>query len=121
MHRQQIFGICAILACSSIVSSSIEAEPIRVSIENLQPQDGFFFTPVWVGLHDGSFDLFDPGMVASAALETIAEDGDPGPLSSLFLSTSNGDGTARYDHVIAAPGGFAGAPCSILARPLPWT
>ena len=110
MSSYRIVGLWGVLACSCALGPWVQAEQIRVSVENLQPADGFFFTPVWVGFHDGSFDLFDPGLAASAPLEVIAEEGDPGPLSGLFLSATNGDGTARYDHVITAPAGFAGAP-----------
>ena len=44
----------------------------------------FFATPVWFGLHDGSFDLFDVGSSASNALEAIAEIGDTNPLIADF-------------------------------------
>ncbi len=44
----------------------------------------FFATPVWFGLHDGSFDLFDAGSSASNALEVIAELGDVNPLTAAF-------------------------------------
>ena len=86
------------------------AGDVMITVENLQPADGFFFTPVWAGLHDGSFDLFDTGSAASSQLETIAETGDAGPLSELFNAGTNGDGSARVDTVVLAPDGFAGAP-----------
>ena len=44
----------------------------------------FFATPVWFGLHDGTFDLFDVGSSASNALEVIAEIGDTSPLIADF-------------------------------------
>ena len=44
----------------------------------------FFATPVWFGLHDGTFDLFDAGSSASNALETLAEIGDTNPLIADF-------------------------------------
>lgn len=86
------------------------AAELRITVENLQPQDGFFFTPVWFGLHDGGFDLFDTGSLASSELATIAETGDAAPLSMLFGAGMNADSSARIDGVIAAPGGFPGAP-----------
>ncbi len=64
---------------------------VVVTIENPAPANGTFQTPVWVGFHDGSFDSYDGGTLASAlplpgsdALERIAEDGDAGPLSLDF-------------------------------------
>ena len=64
-------------------------EPLRIDVENFGPTGGFFLTPVWYGLHDGSFDLFNVGEAASSALEMIAEDGiiddsDPGVTDDLF-------------------------------------
>jgi len=44
----------------------------------------FFATPVWFGLHDGSFDLFDVGSSANNALEVIAEIGDASSLIADF-------------------------------------
>ena len=62
-----------------------------VTVENHAPAGGTFQTPVWVGLHDGTFDSYDAGLLASAlplagsgALERLAEDGDTGPLASDF-------------------------------------
>ncbi|MGB5635062.1 MAG: nuclear transport factor 2 family protein [Waterburya sp.] len=55
---------------------------ITVSIENLAPNGGQMIAPVWVALHDGSFDLFDEGAPASAAIEAMAEDGFVGNLPS---------------------------------------
>ncbi len=76
---------------------------VRVRIRNLQPAGGVFFTPFWVGFHDGGFDLYDRGAPASAALERLAEDGTTGPLSALFA----GNGS---DATVTEPSGFAGAP-----------
>jgi hypothetical protein len=92
------------------VTLPLRAEDLRVTIENLQPADGFYFTPVWLGFHDGGFDLFDDGSAASAELEAIAELGDTSPLSAVFASVNNGDGSGRVDAVVASPAGFPGLP-----------
>ena len=52
----------------------------------------FFATPVWFGLHDGSFDFFDAGDSASNALETIAELGDAAPLIADFEAAPGSPG-----------------------------
>ncbi len=65
----------------------------------------FFFTPLWFGLHDGSFDTFDAGAAASASLELLAEDGDVSGLVSDFASVTGGIGG-----VAANAAGFGGAP-----------
>lgn len=80
---------------------------LRFTAENLAPAGGLFQTPLWVGLHDGSFDLGTIGEPASnfVGLEEIAEEGVIGPLSDSFNSNTNG-----VDGIVAAPEGFAGAP-----------
>ncbi len=67
-----------------IVSAAFAQTEVTVTVENLQPAGGLFFTPVWAGFHDGSFDVFDVGGMSSAELEAIAEGGDTGPLSAAF-------------------------------------
>lgn len=79
------------------------SERLRVRVKNVQPEGGVFFTPFWVGLHDGSFDLYDRGAPASLGLERIAEDGAIDALSASFA----GAGT---DGVVAHAPGFGGAP-----------
>jgi len=54
-----------------------EADPVRltVSVKNISPTQGTIVTPFWFGLHDGSFNTFDPGAPASPAVEIVAEEG----------------------------------------------
>ncbi len=70
-----------------------QAEHFRVTFENLQPTGGFSLTPAWVGIHDGTFDVFDGGAVASSELEALAEVGNTAPLSAAFNATANGADT----------------------------
>jgi hypothetical protein len=42
------------------------------------PENGAIITPPWIGFHGGNSILFDTGSEASKALESIAEDGNPG-------------------------------------------
>ncbi|PSN77193.1 hypothetical protein C8B47_23325, partial [filamentous cyanobacterium CCP4] len=53
------------------------AGPVRltVAVENLAPDQGAIVTPLWFGLHDGSFNTFDPSASASPAIEIVAEEG----------------------------------------------
>ena len=68
---------------------------VTVSIENLAPTNGTRLTPVWVGFHNGDFDTFSGGEAASAALESLAEDGSTALLSQDFNASGLGsiDGT----------------------------
>ncbi len=104
--------VVSVIGCLSfyLLPASVSAAELSVVIENLQPAGGYYFTPVWLGLHDGSADPIQVGSAASAALETVAETGDPGPLDGLFQAMTNGDGTMRVSAIVTAPAGFAGAP-----------
>ncbi|MGK0190316.1 MAG: hypothetical protein ACI9R3_006139 [Verrucomicrobiales bacterium] len=70
----------------------LEPDPVEivVSFTNNAPENGTFLTPPWVAFHDGSFDSYDAGVASSPALERIAEDGNPGPISELFFSSRAG-------------------------------
>ncbi len=47
---------------------------LRVTVENIGPEEGLFISQTWVGFHDGSFDSFNIGEPASEAIERLAED-----------------------------------------------
>lgn len=70
----------------------LEPDPVQVvvTVTNTSPENGTFLTPPWVAFHDGSFDSYDGGTPSSPALERIAEDGNPGPISELFLASGAG-------------------------------
>ncbi len=92
-----------IIACTvllGLMSSAVNAQQVQISIENLSDNDGFFLTPLWVGLHDGSFDLFDPGTTASQGLEELAETGSAATLMTEFM------GPGRLQSVAADPADF---------------
>jgi hypothetical protein len=61
---------------------------VRITIENLAPTQptGLYLAPVWLGFHDGSFDLFNSGTAASPAIEQVAELGASGLLQASFSS-----------------------------------
>jgi len=48
---------------------------LEITITNNQGDGGVFLTPLYLGFHDGSFDAFNEGEVASRGLELLAEDG----------------------------------------------
>ena len=87
------------------ITVSENSFPVRVSIKNSSSTNGTFLTPVWVAFHDGIFDTYDVGELASAGLEQIAEDGDSSTLSQEFAAVATG-----FDAVVTNPEGFAGAP-----------
>ena len=83
MKRIKLLGTLTLVALLSCFNYSATAQ-VRVTIENFQPADGFFFTPVWTGMHDGSFDLFDMDVRSKVQLEVLAETGNTAPLDELF-------------------------------------
>ena len=64
---------------------------VTVTIENLAPDDGNYLTPVWVGFHNGRFDIYDRREAASEELESLAEDGNTAPLMKLFDNAGYGN------------------------------
>ncbi len=80
-------------------------ENISISFENVALDGGFSLTPLWVGLHDGSFDLFDDNSAASAGVELLAEDGDASTLETEFAAA----GRIQMSGIGNADG-FPGAP-----------
>lgn len=94
-------------------SLALASEPTRpsipsvvVEVENLAPERGTFMTPVWMGLHDGTFDIYDRGVSADALLgpgvvEALAEDGNNGPITETFDLRNPGQPQAN----LTAPGG----------------
>ncbi|ADE13480.1 conserved hypothetical protein [Nitrosococcus halophilus Nc 4] len=74
------------------IAPHAQAVEVTVTIENLSPSNGLFLTPVWVGFHNGNFDIYDLNTPASSALEQLAEDRNNDPLSAEFMA-SEPDGT----------------------------
>lgn len=99
---------CAALVAASAASLSMaQTLPLRVTVENLAPSNGVNLTPFWVGFHGGSFDLFNLNEANTrVGVERVAEDGDVGAIRGEFLA----EASSGVDGVVAAPGGFAGAP-----------
>ncbi len=100
--KQQLRSL--LIPAGFLLSAQASAFEVKVKVENLSPTGGLYFTPLWVGFHDGSFDLYDRGAAASEGVERFAEDGDFAALISEFA------GVGGQDAVILNPEGFAGAP-----------
>jgi len=111
MNARALTLLCAFavaLAFAAPLKADHHTVDVMVTVESLVPAHGVYFTPVWVGFHNGNFDLFDIGSLAEPRVEHLAEDGNADPLRADFTAvTSEAGGT---DLVITAPGGFAGAP-----------
>ncbi|MDA0812013.1 MAG: spondin domain-containing protein, partial [Verrucomicrobia bacterium] len=91
----------------SVANVSVELvrpKPVSVTftLVNNAPENGVFLTPVWLGVHDGSFELFNQGETVSSGLERIAEDGNTAPLSEIFLAHAG----AGFDTTVASEQGI---------------
>ena len=109
MRPKRLAALLALSAGALLGAGAAQAAAVKITVENLAPSGGTLFTPVWLGVHDGSFDLFDAGAPASAALERLAEDGNPGPLNALFSTgvqgVAFGPGVGPGSPPIFGPGG----------------
>lgn len=54
---------------------------LEITITNNQGEGGVFLTPLYIAFHDGGFDAFNEGEVASRGLELLAEDGIFSPMN----------------------------------------
>lgn len=98
--------VMAVLALAVLPGPLAAQQQLRIVVENLQPNDGFYLTPLWSAFHDGSFDATQFGNAASPGLELLAEEGDPSTLNAEF-DAAQPDG---FRTVVFGPDGFGGAP-----------
>ena len=85
----------ALLTTGSLLSiaSTASALTLKVSIENLAPENGTLLTPLWFGFHDGGFDIYDRDVTLNLfpGTEALVEDGNTGPISDQFEVVGAGD------------------------------
>lgn len=107
LTRAALRGI-AIATC--LTAASVHAITVKVKVENVSASDGLWFTPVFFGFHDGSFDAFDSGVAATPSLEALAEDGNPSGLIGDIAGIAG-----AKSHVLLQDG--SGAPPGVLFEP----
>lgn len=92
----------AALVTSTLMASQAAAVTLEFTVTNNQAEGGLFLTPLYLGLHDGTFDAFDEGAAATAGVELLAEEGSPmavaGERRALLPNSQGG--------VITGPAGF---------------
>lgn len=94
------------LVSLGLFSQTYAAFDVRVSVTNNAQSGGVYFTPVWSAFHDGSFDLFDSGSVASTGLSELAETGSQATLNAEFGSADGRIATALTSASGIGPGLF---------------
>jgi len=101
-NRNKLLGI--ILSASCLVSASAYASDkhvYEVTITNLTR--GQTFTPILLATHKPGISLFKLGDPASAELATIAESGNPGPLTDKLVATGR-TSEVKNSGALLAPG-----------------
>lgn len=107
LTRAALRGI-AVATC--FAAASAHAITVKVKVENVSETEGLWFTPVFFGFHDGSFDTFDSGSAASSSIEALAEGGNPGGLVSDISGVAG-----AQSHVLLQDG--SGGPPGVLFSP----
>ncbi|GAB5560264.1 MAG: hypothetical protein SynsKO_19110 [Synoicihabitans sp.] len=86
-------------ATAAVVAISASAVQVAVTLRNAAPDNGIWAVNPWLAVHDGTYDPFDSGSAASAAVEAASEDGNGSLLAAAFASAQpNG-----VDAVIPGP------------------
>lgn len=75
---------------------------VLVTVENLAPMNSVTFAPLRLGFNSGTYDSFDDGSMASAAIVSIAEGGSG---SDWFPAFGAADATATLGTVVSNPPG----------------
>ncbi|MFN6498310.1 MAG: spondin domain-containing protein [Nostoc sp. DedQUE01] len=72
-------------------TSSAVSVTLKVSIQNLAPEKGTFLTPLWFGIHNGTFKIYEQGKsLANPRLEFLVEDGLTEPFAEFFSESGSG-------------------------------
>lgn len=81
-------AVAALLGATGLA----QAMPYRVTVkvENLAPANGIAFAPLHVGFGNGSFDAFNLGGTAGAAIVSVAEGGAGAAWQAAFAATDPG-------------------------------
>jgi hypothetical protein len=92
----------AIVSTAALGAAAAVAAPVQVhvTVESLVPADGISFAPFHVGFHAGTFDAFDLGSPAGAAIISVAEGGTGSAWFPAFAAAEPG---ATLGTVAAAP------------------
>ena len=85
-----VIVLVALVAAAPTITIAGSPE-FRVTITNLTQDQSF--TPILVASHKKGVKLLGLGSPATGELETLAEEGNTGPLTGLLLATPGGSGT----------------------------
>ena len=81
-------GIAALVLSATTSAAQLN---ILVKVENLAPANSISFAPLHVGFNNGTFDSFNNGQAATAAIISVAEGGRLGLATGVCGGRSVGD------------------------------
>lgn len=82
--------LLAATALATSLGASAATQQVTVTIENLAPANGVAFAPLHLGFNNGSWDAFNLGQVAGAAIVSVAEGGMGGAWQAAFAAADPG-------------------------------
>ncbi len=74
----------SIIGAAVVFSTQAYSGELRIDVQNLT--GGIYFTPLLITAHPDATRLFEPGQMASAELQAMAEGGDIAPLADIGAS-----------------------------------
>ena len=99
MRLIQTFFAAAIAASLPLTSQAAVVQ-LKVTVQNLAPQNSVSFAPLRVGFHSGVFDAFNIGQVANAAIISVAEGGSGAAWFPAFAAADPGAVTGDRKSVV---------------------
>jgi hypothetical protein len=91
------FATVCLCLIGAFLTSATQAEQFQITIQNISPN---VLSPAFFGTHDGTWNLFDEGAAASAAVEAVAESGNTAPMVADAMAAP---GVLGYGVAGAAP------------------
>ena len=102
MRNRTTLVAAALTALAIPFTTQAAQVQLQVKVENLAPANGISFAPLRVGFHNGTFDAFNLGGVATAPIISVAEGGGGTDWFPAFMAA---DPTATLGSVLPPPGG----------------
>lgn len=95
--------ISSLIATGYLLTNVTDANAVnlRVSVTNLAPDNGTLLTPLWIGFHDGNFDIYNGGESLNGfpGTESLVEDGVTSGISQRFID----EGVGQIESTIIGP------------------
>lgn len=98
-------GLCTAFITAFALAAPLAASAVtlKITVTNTAGSGGPTLTPMFTGIHDGTFDPFTSGDMANGSVEALAEEGAVGGLQADIA----GSGVSA---IVTAPQGFGPAP-----------